>query len=154
MREWLKTNRKRLGVAVLLVAAAVLAFQFMWLDPDTHSDSIAVTVMETSGLKTSESRSEVIPSDDPRYAQLLALVNSQPYRRYLDQSSRGVQAGGGKAVVFLSLHFYRNGQETLQMELCSEPGSVIRIDYQNAGPWPGGKSGAELFAGAMEILGK
>ena len=61
--------------------------------------------METSGLKTSESRSEVIPSDDPRYAQLLALVNSQPYRRYLDQSSRGVQAGGGKSVAFLTLHF-------------------------------------------------
>ena len=122
MREWLKTNRKRLGAAVLLAAAAVLAFQFMWLDPDTHSDSISVLVMETSGLKTSESRSEVIPPDDPRYAQLLALVNSQPYRRYFDQSS--------------------------------EPGSVIRINYQNAGPWPGGKSGAELFAGAMEILGK
>ena len=61
MREWLKTNRKRLGAAVLLAAAAVLAFQFMWLDPDTHSDSISVLVMETSGLKTSESRSEVIP---------------------------------------------------------------------------------------------
>ena len=154
MREWLKTNRKRLGAAVLLAAAAVLAFQFMWLDPDTHSDSIAVTVMETSGLKTSESRSEVIQPDDPRYAQLLALVNSQPYRRYFDQSSRGVQAGGGKSVAFLTLHFYLDGQETLQMELCSEPGSVIRINYQNAGPWPGGKSGAELFAGAMEILGK
>lgn len=154
MREWLKTNRKRLGAAVLLAAAAVLAFQFMWLDPDTHSDSISVLVMETSGLKTSESRSEVIPSDDPRYAQLLALVNSQPYRRYLDQSSRGVQAGGGKSVAFLTLRFYLDGQETLQVELCSEPGSVIRINYQNAGPWPGGKSGAELFAGAMEILGK
>lgn len=152
MREWLKTNRKRLGAAVLLAAAAVLAFQFMWLDPDTHSDSISVLVMETSGLKTSESRSEVIPSDDPRYAQLLALVNSQPYRRYLDQSSRGVQAGGGKSVAFLTLRFYLDGQETLQVELCSEPGSVIRINYQNAGPWPGGKSGAELFAGAMETL--
>ena len=81
MREWLKTNRKRLGAAVLLAAAAVLAFQFMWLDPDTHSDSIAGTVMETSGLKPSEGRSEVIPPDDQRYAQLLALVNSQPYRR-------------------------------------------------------------------------
>ena len=152
MREWLKTNRKRLGAAVLLAAAAVLAFQFMWLDPDTHSDSIAVTVMETSGLKTSESRSEVIQPDDPRYAQLLALVNSQSYRRYFDQSSRGVQAGGGKSVAFLSMHFYLDGQETLQMELCSGPGSVIRVNYQNAGPWPGGKSGAELFAGAMEIL--
>ena len=106
MREWLKTNRKRLGAAVLLAAAAVLAFQFMWLDPDTHSDSIAVTVMETSGLKPSEGRSEIIPPDDPRYAQLLALVNSQPYRRYFDQSSRGVQAGGGKSVAFLSMHFY------------------------------------------------
>ena len=154
MREWLKTNRKRLGAAVLLAAAAVLAFQFMWLDPDTHSDSIAVTVMETSGLKPSEGRSEILLPDDPRYAQLLALVNSQPYRRYFDQSSRGVQAGGGKSVAFLTLHFYLDGQETLQMELCSEPGSVIRINYQNAGPWPGGKSGAELFAGAMEILGK
>ena len=154
MREWLKTNRKRLGAAVLLAAAAVLAFQFMWLDPDTHSDSIAVTVMETSGLKPSEGRSEILLPDDPRYAQLLALVNSQPYRRYLDQSSCGVQAGGGKSVAFLTLRFYLDGQETLQVELCSEPGSVIRIDYQNAGPWPGGKSGAELFAGAMEILGK
>ena len=154
MREWLKTNRKRLGAAVLLAAAAVLAFQFMWLDPDTHSDSVSVLVMETSGLKTSESRSEVIQPDDPRYAQLLALVNSQPYRRYFDQSSRGVQAGGGKSVAFLTLRFYLDGQETLQVELCSEPGSVIRIDYQNAGPWPGGRSGAELFAGAMEILGK
>ena len=152
MREWLKTNRKRLGAAVLLAAAAVLAFQFMWLDPDTHSDSISVLVMETSGLKTSESHSEIIPPDDPRYAQLLALVNSQPYRRYFDQSSRGVQAGGGKSVAFLTLRFYLDGQETLQVELCSEPGSVIRINYQNAGPWPGGKSGAELFAGAMEIL--
>ena len=94
------------------------------------------------------------PPDDPRYAQLLALVNSQSYRRYFDQSIRGVQAGGGEAVAFLSLYFYRNGQETLQMELCSEPGSVIRIDYQNAGPWPGGRSGAELFGEAMEILGK
>ena len=152
MREWLKTNRKRLGAAVLLAAAAVLTFQFVWLAPDTHSDSIAVTVMETSGLKPSEGRSEVIPPDDPRYAQLLALVNSQPYRRYFDQSSRGVQAGGGKSVAFLSMHFYLDGQETLQMELCSEPGSVIRINYQNAGPWPGGKSGAELFGEAMEIL--
>ena len=124
MREWLKTNRKRLGAAVLLAAAAVLAFQFMWLDPDTHSDSISV------------------------------LVNSQSYRRYFDQSGRGVQAGGGKSVAFLTLRFYLDGQETLQVELCSEPGSVIRINYQNAGPWPGGKSGAELFAGAMEILGK
>lgn len=154
MREWLKTNRKRLGAAVLLAAAAVLAFQFMWLDPDTHSDSISVLVMETSGLKPSEGRSEILLPDDPRYAQLLALVNSQSYRRYFDQSSRGVQAGGGKSVAFLTLHFYLDGQETLQMELCSEPGSVIRINYQNAGPWPGGKSGAELFAGAMEILGK
>ena len=152
MGTGLKTNRKRLGAAVLLAAAAVLAFQFMWLDPDTHSDSISVLVMETSGLKTSESRSEVIQPDDPRYAQLLALVNSQPYRRYFDQSSRGVQAGGGKNVAFLSLHFYLDGQETLQVELCSEPGSVIRINYQNAGPWPGGKSGAELFGEAMEIL--
>ena len=152
MREWLKTNRKRLAAVLLLAAAAVLLFQFVWLAPDTHSDSISVLVMETSGLKTSESRSEVIPSEDPRYAQLLALVNSQPYRRYLDQSSRGVQAGGGKSVAFLTLHFYLDGQETLQVELCSEPGSVIRINYQNAGPWPGGKSGAELFAGAMEIL--
>ena len=58
MREWLKTNRKRLGVAVLLAAAAVLAFQFMWLDPDTHSDSISVLVMETSGLK---SRRRAVP---------------------------------------------------------------------------------------------
>lgn len=154
MKSWLKTNRRRLAAAVLLVAAAVLIFRFMWLDPDTHSDSIAVTVMETSGLKPSESRSEMLLPEDPRYAQLLALVNSQPYRRYWDQSSRGVQAGGGEAVAFLSLHFYRNGQETLQMELCSEPGSVIRIDYQNAGPWPGGRSGAELFGEAMEILGK
>ena len=40
------------------------------------------------------------------------------------------------------------------MELCSEPGSVIRVNYQNAGPWPGGKSGAELFGEVMEILGK
>ena len=152
MREWLKTNRKRLGAAVLLAAAAVLAFQFMWLDPDTHSDSISVLVMETSGLKTSESRSEVIPPDDPRYAQLLALVNSQSYRRYFDQSSRGIQASVGKSVAFLTLRFYLDGQETLQVELCSEPGSVIRINYQNAGPWPGGKSGAELFGEAMEIL--
>ena len=82
----------------------------------------------------------------------MALVNSQPYRRHFDQSSRGVQAGGGKSVAFLTLRFYLDGQETLQVELCSEPGSVIRINYQNAGPWPGGKSGAELFAGAMEIL--
>ena len=37
MREWLKTNRKRLGAAVLLAAAAVLLFQFVWLAPDTHS---------------------------------------------------------------------------------------------------------------------
>ena len=154
MREWLKTNRKRLGAAVLLAAAAVLLFQFVWLAPDTHSNSISVLVTETSGLKTSESRSEVIQPDDPQYAQLLALVNSQPYRWYFDQSSRGVQAGGGKSVAFLTLHFYLDGQETLQMELCSEPGSVIRINYQNASPWPGGKSGAELFAGAMEILGK
>lgn len=154
MREWLKTNRGRLAAAVLLLAAAVLVFRFMWLDPDTHSDRISVTVMETSGLKPSESRSEMLLPDDPRYTQLLALVNSQPYRRYWDQSSRGVQADGGEAVAFLSLHFYRNGQETLQMELCSEPGSVIRIDYQNAGPWPGGRSGAELFSEAMEILGK
>ncbi len=124
MREWLKTNRKRLGAAVLLAAAAVLAFQFMWLDPDTHSDSISV------------------------------LVNSQSYRRYFDQSGRGVQAGGGKSVAFLTLRFYLDGQETLQVELCSEPGSVIRINYQNAGPWPGGKSGAELFGEVMEILGK
>lgn len=153
MKSWLKTNRKRLAAAVLL-AAVVLVFRFMWLDPDTHSDRIAVTVMETSGLKPSESRSEMLLPDDPRYTQLLALVNSQPYRRYWDQSSHGVQAGGGEAVAFLSLHFYRNGQETLQMELCSEPGSVIRIDYQNAGPWPGGRSGAELFSEAMEILGK
>ena len=49
MREWLKTNRKRLGAAVLLAAAAVLLFQFVWLAPDTHSDSISVLVMETSG---------------------------------------------------------------------------------------------------------
>lgn len=154
MKSWLKTNRRRLAAAVLLAVAAVLIFRFMWLDPDTHSDSIAVTVMETSGLKPSESRSEMLLPDDPRYAQLLALVNSQPYRRHWDQSSHGVQAGGGKAVAFLMLHFYRNGQETLQMELCSEPGSVIRIDYQNAGPWPGGRSGAELFGEAMEILGK
>lgn len=152
MLTWLKTNRKRLAAVLLLAAAAVLAFQFMWLDPDTHSDSIAVTVMETSGLKPSEGRSEILLPDDPRYAQLLALVNSQPYRRYFDQSSRGVQAGGGKSVAFLTLRFYLDGQETLQVELCSEPGSVIRINYQNAGPWPGGKSGAELFAGAMEIL--
>ena len=124
MGTWLKTNRGHLAALLLLAAAAVLLFQFVWLAPDTHSDSISV------------------------------LVNSQPYRRYLDQSSRGVQAGGGKSVAFLSMHFYLNGQETLQMELCSEPGSVIRINYQNAGPWPGGKSGAELFAGAMEILGK
>lgn len=154
MKSWLKTNRRRLAAAVLLAVAAVLIFRFMWLNPDTHSDRIAVTVMETSGLKPSESRSEMLLPDDPRYAQLLALVNSQPYRRHWDQSSRGVQAGGGEAVTFLSLHFYRNGQETLQMELCSEPGSVIRIDYQNAGPWPGGRSGAELFGEAMEILGK
>ena len=154
MGTGLKTNRGRLGAAVLLAAAAVLAFQFMWLDPDTHSDSISVLVMETSGLKPSEGRSEILLPDDPRYAQLLALVNSQPYRWYFDQSSRGVQAGGGKSVAFLSLRFYLDGQETLQVELCSEPGSVIRINYQNAGPWPGGKSGAELFAGAMEILGK
>lgn len=152
MREWLKTNRKRLGAAVLLAAAAVLLFQFVWLAPDTHSDSISVLVMETSGLKPSEGRSEILLPDDPRYAQLLALVNSQSYRRYFDQSSRGVQAGGGKSVAFLTLRFYLDGQETLQVELCSEPGSVIRINYQNAGPWPGGKSGAELFAGAMEIL--
>ena len=152
MGTGLKTNRGRLAVLLLLAAAAVLAFQFMWLDPDTHSDSIAVTVMETSGLKPSEGRSEILLPDDPRYAQLLALVNSQPYRRYFDQSSRGVQAGGGKSVAFLTLRFYLDGQETLQMELCSEPGSVIRIDYQNAGPWPGGKSGAELFGEAMEIL--
>ena len=124
MGTWLKTNRGHLAALLLLAAAAVLLFQFVWLAPDTHSDSISV------------------------------LVNSQPYRRYLDQSSRGVQAGGGKSVAFLSMHFYLNGQETLQVELCSEPGSVIRINYQNAGPWPGGKSGAELFAGAMEILGK
>lgn len=122
MREWLKTNRGRLAVLLLLAAAAVLLFQFVWLAPDTHSDSISV------------------------------LVNSQSYRRYFDQSGRGVQAGGGKSVAFLTLHFYLDGQETLQMELCSEPGSVIRINYQNAGPWPGGKSGAELFAEAMEIL--
>lgn len=154
MKSWLKTNRRRLAAAVLLLVAAVLVFRFMWLDPDTHSDSISVTVMETSGLKPSESRSEMLLPDDPRYTQLLALVNSQPYRRYWDQSSRGVQAGGGKSVAFLSMHFYLDGQETLQVELCSEPGSVIRINYQNAGPWPGGKSGAELFAGAMEILGK
>ena len=152
MREWLKTNRGRLAAVLLLAAAAVLLFRFVWLAPDTHSDSIAVTVMETSGLKPSEGRSEVIPPDDPRYAQLLALVNSQPYRRYFDQSSRGVQAGGGKSVAFLTLRFYLDGQETLQVELCSEPGSVIRINYQNAGPWPGGKSGAELFGEAMEIL--
>ena len=152
MGTGLKTNRKRLAVLLLLAAAAVLLFQFVWLAPDTHSDSIAVTVMETSGLKPSEGRSEILLPDDPRYAQLLALVNSQSYRRYFDQSSRGVQAGGGKSVAFLTLHFYLDGQETLQMELCSEPGSVIRINYQNAGPWPGGKSGAELFAGAMEIL--
>ena len=154
MGTGLKTNRGRLAAAVLLLVAAVLVFRFMWLDPDTHSDSISVTVMETSGLKPSESRSEMLLPDDPRYAQLLALVNSQSYRRYFDQSSRGVQAGGGKSVAFLSMHFYLDGQETLQVELCSEPGSVIRINYQNAGPWPGGKSGAELFAGAMEILGK
>ena len=154
MKSWLKTNRRRLAAAVLLLVAAVLVFRFMWLDPDTHSDSISVTVMETSGLKPSESRSEMLLPDDPRYAQLLALVNSQPYRRHWDQSSRGVQAGGGKSVAFLTLRFYLDGQETLQVELCSEPGSVIRINYQNAGPWPGGKSGAELFAGAMEILGK
>lgn len=153
MREWLKTNRRRLAAAVLLVAA-VLIFRFMWLDPDTHSDSISVMVMETSGLKPSESHSEILLPDDPRYAQLLALVNSQSYRRYFDQSIRGVQAGGGKNVAFLSMHFYLDGQETLQVELCSEPGSVIRINYQNAGPWPGGKSGAELFSEAMEILGK
>lgn len=61
MREWLKTNRKRLAAVLLLAAAAVLLFQFVWLAPDTHSDSISVLVMETSGLKTSESRSEVIP---------------------------------------------------------------------------------------------
>ena len=152
MKSWLKTNRRRLAAAVLLLVAAVLVFRFMWLDPDTHSDSISVTVMETSGLKPSEGRSEILLPDDPRYAQLLALVNSQPYRRYLDQSSRGVQAGGGKSVAFLTLHFFLDGQETLQMELCSEPGSVIRINYQNAGPWPGGKSGAELFGEAMEIL--
>lgn len=152
MGTGLKTNRGRLAAVLLLAAAAVLLFRFVWLAPDTHSDSISVLVMETSGLKTSESRSEVIPPDDPRYAQLLALVNSQPYRRYWDQSSHGVQAGGGKNVAFLSMHFYLDGQETLQVELCSEPGSVIRINYQNAGPWPGGKSGVELFAGAMETL--
>lgn len=152
MREWLKTNRGRLAAVLLLAAAAVLLFRFVWLAPDTHSDSISVLVMETSGLKPSESHSEILLPDDPRYAQLLALVNSQSYRRYFDQSIRGVQAGGGEAVAFLSLYFYRNGQETLQMELCSEPGSVIRIDYQNAGPWPGGRSGAELFGEAMEIL--
>ncbi len=152
MGTGLKTNRGRLAVLLLLAAAAVLLFQFVWLAPDTHSDSISVLVMETSGLKPSESHSEILLPDDPRYAQLLALVNSQPYRRYFDQSSRGVQAGGGKSVAFLTLHFYLDGQETLQMELCSEPGSVIRINYQNAGPWPGGKSGAELFGEAMEIL--
>lgn len=154
MKSWLKTNRRRLAAAVLLAAAAVLFFQWMWLDPNTHNDSISVTVMETSGLKPSEGRSEILLPEDPRYAQLLALVNSQPYRRHLDQSSRGVQVGGGKAVTFLTLHFYLNGQETLQMELCSEPGSVIRINYQNAGSWPGGRSGAELFSEAMEILGE
>lgn len=122
MREWLKTNRGRLAALLLLAAAAVLLFQFVWLAPDTHSDSISV------------------------------LVNSQSYRRYFDQSGRGVQAGGGKSVAFLTLRFYLDGQETLQVELCSEPGSVIRINYQNAGPWPGGKSGAELFGEAMEIL--
>ena len=124
MGTGLKTNRKRLAAVLLLAAAAVLLFRFVWLAPDTHSDSISV------------------------------LVNSQSYRRYFDQSGRGVQAGGGKSVAFLTLRFYLDGQETLQVELCSEPGSVIRINYQNAGPWPGGKSGAELFAGAMEILGK
>lgn len=154
MREWLKTNRGRLAAVLLLAAAAVLLFRFVWLAPDTHSDSISVLVMETSGLKPSESHSEILLPDDPRYAQLLALVNSQSYRRYFDQSIRGVQAGGGKSVAFLTLRFYLDGQETLQVELCSEPGSVIRINYQNAGPWPGGKSGTELFAGAMEILGK
>ncbi len=122
MGTGLKTNRKRLAALLLLAAAAVLLFRFVWLAPDTHSDSISV------------------------------LVNSQSYRRYFDQSGRGVQAGGGKSVAFLTLRFYLDGQETLQVELCSEPGSVIRINYQNAGPWPGGKSGAELFAGAMEIL--
>ena len=121
MKSWLKTNRRRLAAAVLLAAAAVLFFQWMWLDPNTHNDSISVTVMETSGLKPSEGRSEILLPEDLRYAQLLALVNSQPYRRHLDQSIRGVQVGGGK---------------------------------QNAGPWPGGRSGAELFSEAMEILRK
>ena len=96
MGTGLKTNRKRLAAVLLLAAAAVLLFRFVWLAPDTHSDSISVLVMETSGLKPSEGRSEILLPDDPRYAQLLALVNSQSYRRYFDQSSRGVQAGGGK----------------------------------------------------------
>ena len=70
------------------------------------------------------------------------------------RASAACRPAGGKSVAFLSMHFYLDGQETLQVELCSEPGSVIRINYQNAGPWPGGKSGAELFSEAMEILGK
>ena len=81
----------------------------------------------------------------------MALVNSQPYRRYFDQSSRGVQAGGGKSVAFLTLHFYLDGQETLQVELCSEPGSVIRINYQNAGPCRAAKAGPNFSPGQWKF---
>ena len=75
--EWSAEKALALPVSIL-AAAAVLFFQWMWLDPNTHNDSISVTVMETSGLKPSEGRSEILLPEDPRYAQLLALVNSQP----------------------------------------------------------------------------